>query len=164
MYAIRSYYGIWMCDLARILSTTAKGTHLSVMLRITSYNVCYTKLLRDRGLEPLVGVTTMVGGQIAHQAHAPGMGSFCQSSHGLVAAEQRIDFAKGGGVIAVIRFGREERRQVDGTHPERLEVIQVRGDAVQIATEVLPRRVRAFADHGIIPLRGLGPGRSRPIP
>ncbi len=108
-------------------------------------------------------VATVVGREIPHQAHTTAMGGSGQSRHGRIAAEERIDLRKRRGVVAMIRLGREERRQIDRADTERREVIEVGRDAIQVTAIELPRRIRAFTDHGIIPRGRPRPGRRRPV-
>jgi hypothetical protein len=112
---------------------------------------------RQRGLEPLVGVPAVIGREVAHQADAARVCSGGEPRHGLITAEQRIDLAEGRGVVTVVRFGREERRQIDRANPERREIVQMLGDAIEIAAVPLARRVWSFADYRIIPGSGPGP-------
>jgi len=89
------------------------------------------------GLEPFVGVAAVVGRQVSHQPHAARMGSGGQARHRRVAAEQRIDLAEGGRVVAVVGVGREERRQVDRADAQRGDVVEVCDDAIEVAAPVL---------------------------
>ena len=52
MYAIRSYYALHFhpTEYLLCLQNNYQATKLQVSNRITSYNVCYTKLLRDVNL------------------------------------------------------------------------------------------------------------------
>ena len=55
MYAIRSYYGPAFTKDGSVTAGNASGINdgaaaVLLMTRITSYNVCYTKLLRIAGL------------------------------------------------------------------------------------------------------------------
>ena len=105
----------------------------------------------------------MVGREVAHQADASCVGGCGESRHGLIATEQRIDLAKGRGVIAVVRFGREKRRQIDRPNPERRDMIQMRRDAIEISAEVLTQRVRSLTDHRVVPIGGLCPAGGRTV-
>ena len=63
MYAIRSYYGPIPFSGYRPIERIAPGVILrkDVALRITSYNVCYTKLLRT---DPIASPTDAPGARL----------------------------------------------------------------------------------------------------
>jgi len=91
--------------------------------------------------EPGVGVAAVVGGQVAEQVPAAGVDLLGEAGQGLVAAEQWVDLLEAGGVVAVVGFSREERRQVEGVDAERGKVVQALDDAVQVPAIQLPPAV-----------------------
>ena len=115
----------------------------------------------QRPAEPGVGVAAVVGGQVAEQAPAPGVDRLGEAGQGLVAAQQRVDLLEGGGVVAVVGLGREERRQVEGVDAQAGQVVEVLGDAVQVPAVELPPAVPG-GDDRVVPGGGPGPGRRRP--
>jgi hypothetical protein len=88
-----------------------------------------------------VGVAAVVGGQVAEQVPAAGVDLLGEAGQGLVAAEQWVDLLEAGGVVAVVGFSREERRQVEGVDAERGKVVQALDDAVQVPAIQLPPAV-----------------------
>jgi hypothetical protein len=51
----------------------------------------------------------------------------------VVAAEDRVDDVEAGRVVAVVGVRGEERREVDEVDAERLQVVEVLDDAVEVA-------------------------------
>jgi hypothetical protein len=49
-----------------------------------------------------VGISAVIGREIAHQAHAPGVRGCGESCHGLITAKQRNDLTEGRGVVAMV--------------------------------------------------------------
>ena len=117
----------------------------------------------QRGLEPLVGVAAVVGRQVTHQAHAAGVRRVGEPCERRITAEQRVDPVERRGVVPVVGLRGEQRRQVQGAHPEGGDVVQVRGDPVEVAAEELARTVRALPDHGVVPRCRDRPRRGRPV-
>ena len=114
----------------------------------------------DRGQEPLVGVAGVVGGEVAQDPPAAGVDRLAEPGVRLVAAEQRVDLGEGGRVVAVVALAGEDRRRVDDVGADLLDVVEVLGDAVEVAAVELHRRARvaALEAHLVVPL-----GRQRPV-
>ena len=114
--------------------------------------------------EPLVGVAGVVGRQVAEDPPAALVDGGREPDVGLVAAEQRVDPLEGGGVVAVVALAREDRRRVDDADPDVGEVVEVVGDPVEVAAEVLQRRagVEALEDDLVVPVRRHRPLRGSP--
>ena len=112
------------------------------------------------GQEPLVGVAGVVGGEVAEDPPAARVHGGAQPGVRLVAAEQRVDLGEGGGVVAVVALAGEDGRRVDDVGADLRDVVEVLGDAVEVAAEELHRRARVVAleGHLVVPLR-----RQRPV-
>ena len=65
--------------------------------------------------------------------HAAGVGRVEQLAQGRVAAEQRIDQLVVVGVVAVVRGRGEDRVQVERRDAQVAQVVEVLGDAQQVA-------------------------------
>jgi hypothetical protein len=110
------------------------------------------------GGEPVVADARVVRGQVAEDADPAGVGRAQQRGERLVAAEQRVDAVEGRRVVPVLAARREERRQVDHVRAERLDVVEMRLDAEEVAAVEL---VRGLAPS---PCRELVPGLAdRPL-
>ena len=123
------------------------------------------------GDEPLVRVAGVVGRQVAQDPPAARVHGGREPDVRRVAAEQRVDLLEGRGVVAVVALAGEDRRRVDDADADVGEVVEVLGDPVEVAAEVLQRRARveALEDHHVVPLRRHRPlggralgGRGRP--
>src|SRR5690606_35659052 len=114
----------------------------------------------DGGGEPGVGVAGVVGGDVAEQPHTPPVQRGGQQPQGGVAAEQRVDVIEGGGVVAVVGAGGEDRGEVDGVGAEALDVVEVADDAVEVAAVELLGGAGTAGDNRVaVPVAGQRPVR-----
>ena len=91
----------------------------------------------QRGLKPRVRGAGVVGDQVHRHLDVARVGGLDQPVERRHAAEQRVDVTRVGHVVAVIGHRRHHHRvQPDGVDAERLEVIQPRRDAVEVADAV----------------------------
>jgi len=110
-------------------------------------------------------VRGVVGHQIEQQLEAMAVRCIKQRVEIGQRAEQRIDRAVIGDVVAEIGHGRDEdRRQPDGVNTEVGEIRQARNDARKIANAVavgvLERaRINLVENAGLPPVHALGPKR-----
>ena len=110
----------------------------------------------ERLLEPGVLVGGVVGHEVDDHADAAGVGAGEQVVEVGERAEQRVDVAVVGDVVArVVLRGAVERGQPDGVDAERLEVVQPRRHAGDVTDAVAVRvgeRPRVdLVDHGVAP-------------
>ena len=114
----------------------------------------------QRGLEPRVLVRGVVGHQVHDDPHPQFVGASDQRVGVLQGAEERVDVAVVGDVVpGVLLRGPVERREPDGVHPERGQVVQAGDDAGQVADAVAVAvgeraRVDLVNDGGAPPLVG----------
>ena len=70
---------------------------------------------------------------VEDHAHPAGVGRVEELAEGGVAAEERVDPVVVPGVVAVVRGGGEDRVEVEGVHAEVLQVVELLGDAEEVA-------------------------------
>ena len=109
--------------------------------------------------------TGVVDGQVADHADAPVVARLDEADQRVVTAEEGVDVVERVGVVAVHGRRREQRRQVQPADPERGDVVEVRLDAGEVATEELvhprPRR-RCLGSSQAIGIAHGGAGRAAP--
>ena len=110
----------------------------------------------QRGLEPLVLAGDVVRDQVDGDLQAVLVGVGDQPVERGQVAEERVDVARVGHVVAVVGHRRGvERRQPQRVHPEQLQVAQPRPDALQVADPVPvgigERPDVDLVDHGVAP-------------
>ena len=92
---------------------------------------------RGTGLEDVVerpeATTGVVEDAVEDDAHPPAVRHVEQLAQRLVPAEQRVDMEVVVRVVAVVRRGLEDRRQVDRRNAEVLQVVEPLDDAEQVA-------------------------------
>src|SRR5262249_62062680 len=81
----------------------------------------------------------------------------------LVAAEHRVDAVEARRVVAVVRAGWEERRQIDDVRAERLDVVEMLLDPGQVAAVPLPRGCWPAPGRELVPAPRLGPAGLRSL-
>jgi hypothetical protein len=141
--------------------------HVSMQALAVAEHVARTlgaaRLGRERRLEPLVLVGRVVGDQVDDEADAAGMRLGDQLVEVVERAEDGIDVAVVGDIVAGILLRRgHERRQPQRVDAELGQVVEVRRDAPQIADAVAVR-IREGArvdlvDHGRAPPLPTGVG------
>ncbi len=111
-----------------------------------------------RGTEPLVRDAGVVGGEVADDMDAPGVRRLDQPAVGVVAAEQRVDRVEPGGVVAMVRLGREDRGVVQRGRAEVGDVVEAFGGPVEVAAVQLAAAPRMHRVERFVPC-----GRDRPV-
>src|ERR1039458_4806442 len=98
-------------------------------------------LAASRRQEPGMTVADMVENGIENEPHLPPLQLADQLLQRLLAAKLRIDGEEIGGVVLVVRGRDENRREIQGRHPEVLDVVEMVGNPRQIAAEkILDRK------------------------
>ena len=112
-----------------------------------------------------MGVARVVGGEVAQDPPAPLVDGGAEPGVRLAAAEQLVDLGEGGRVVAVVALAGEDRRRVEHVGADRGDVVEVLGDAVQVAAVELHGRARvaALEDDLVVPLRRQRPVRDLPL-
>ena len=113
------------------------------------------------GAEPLVGDAGVVGREVAHDLQAAGVRGVGQPAQRGVAAEDRVDGRERRGVVPVVALAGEDGGEVDDVGAQLLDVVEVLGDAVEVAAVELVADLVAL---GLAREDGVAPGgRDRPV-
>ncbi len=88
--------------------------------------------VQQRGERP-VPAAGVVEDAVQYEAHPASVARRHELAHRVLAAQHRVHLHEVTGVVPMVRGAQEHRRGVQRVHAERLDVVQVRGDAAQRA-------------------------------
>ena len=89
-------------------------------------------------VEVAADIADMVEHAVQHHPHAPLVGHLAQLGKVLLGAQHGVNVAVIGGTVAVVLRRLKDGAEIQGLHPQALEIVQLLHDALQVAAEEVP--------------------------